>query len=127
MAKFGPSVKLKCLWLLNYATVRSYEKKKRKHTPEFKARVALEAIQGLKTANEIAAEFEIHPVMVSNWKNEMLSSLPELFESKNSKKEQASVKEKEDLHKKVGQLAMEVDFLEKSANSWGFQEELGIY
>ncbi len=95
------------------------KRQKRKHTPEFKARVALEAIQGLKTANEIAAEFEIHPVMVSNWKKEMLSRLPELFESKNSKKEQASVKEKEDLHKKVGQLTMEVDFLEKKCKQLG--------
>ncbi|WP_169309375.1 transposase, partial [Desulforhopalus sp. IMCC35007] len=48
------------------------KKQRRKHTAAFKARVALEAIKGLKTMSEIAAEFEIHPVMVSNWKKEML-------------------------------------------------------
>jgi transposase len=42
------------------------KKQRRKHTAEFKARVALETIKGLKTMSEIAAEFEIHPVMVSN-------------------------------------------------------------
>ena len=95
------------------------KKHRRKHTPEFKARVALEAIQGLKTASEIAKEFEIHPVMVSNWKKEMLARLPELFETKDAKKEEASAKEKEDLHRKLGQLTMEVDFLEKKCKQLG--------
>ena len=49
---------------------------RRKHTAEFKARVAIEAIRGMKTMSEIASEFEIHPVMVSNWKKEMLDSAP---------------------------------------------------
>ena len=57
---------------------------RRKHTSEFKARVALEAIKGLKTMSEIAAEYEIHPVMVGNWKKEMLEHLPEIFENKNA-------------------------------------------
>lgn len=95
------------------------KRQRRKHTPEFKAKVALEAIQGLKTASEIAKEYEIHPVMISNWKKEMLARLPELFETKDVKHEQASAKEKEDLHRKVGQLAMEVDFLEKKCKQLG--------
>jgi transposase-like protein len=56
---------------------------------EFKARVALEAIRGIQTINEIAAEFEIHPVMVGNWKKEMLDSLPSLFEQKTPRKKKA--------------------------------------
>ncbi len=63
---------------------------RRKHTADFKARVAIEAIRGIKTMSEIAAEFEIHPVMVSNWKKEMLEHLPEIFENKNAKKDKAS-------------------------------------
>ena len=43
------------------------KKQRRKHTAEFKARVAIEAIQGFKTLSEIAKEYEIHPVMVGNW------------------------------------------------------------
>ncbi|WP_169309339.1 transposase [Desulforhopalus sp. IMCC35007] len=95
------------------------KKQRRKHTAAFKARVALEAIKGLKTMSEIAAEFEIHPVMVSNWKKEMLEHLPELFESKNTRKEKDTEKDKEQLHSKVGQLTMEVDFLEKKCRQLG--------
>jgi transposase len=49
---------------------------RRKHTAEFKARVALEALKGIKTASEIAHEYEIHPVMVSKWKKELISRMP---------------------------------------------------
>jgi len=95
------------------------KKHRRKHTADFKARVALEAIKGMKTLSEIAAEFEIHPVMVSNWKKEMLEHLPELFDSKNVRKDKESDREKEQLHSKVGQLTMEVDFLEKKCRQLG--------
>lgn len=92
---------------------------RRKHTAEFKARVAIEAIKGIKTMSEIAAEFEIHPVMVSNWKKEMLEHVPEIFENKNARKDKDHDREKEQLHSKVGQLTMEVDFLEKKCRQLG--------
>lgn len=92
---------------------------RRKHTAEFKARIAIEAIRGIKTISEIAAEFEIHPVMVSSWKKEMLEHLPELFENKNARKDKDNDREKEQLHSKVGQLTMEVDFLEKKCRQLG--------
>lgn len=92
---------------------------RRKHTAEFKARVAIEAIRGIKTISEIASEFEIHPVMVSSWKKEMLEHLPELFENKNARKDKDNDREKEQLHSKVGQLTMEVDFLEKKCRQLG--------
>lgn len=95
------------------------KKQRRKHTPEFKARIALEAIRGIKTISEIAGEFEIHPVMVGNWKKEMLENLPSLFEQKNAKKEKDLDRETEDLHRKVGQLTMEVEFLEKKCKQLG--------
>ena len=96
------------------------KKQRRKHTAEFKARVALEAIKGLKTASEIASEFEIHPVMVSNWKKEMLEHLPELFaEQKTSGKTKIQRGRRRQLHSKVGQLTMEVDFLEKKCRQLG--------
>jgi transposase len=92
---------------------------RRKHSSEFKARVALEAVKGLKTMSEIAAEYEIHPVMVGNWKKEILEHLPELFDNKNARKDKDSDREKELLHGKIGQLAMEVDFLEKKCRQLG--------
>jgi transposase len=95
------------------------KKQRRKHTAEFKARVAIESIQGLKTVSEIAKEYEVHPVMVGTWKKEMLERLPELFQAQNAKKDQTADKEKEELHRKVGQLTMEVDFLEKKCKQLG--------
>ena len=56
------------------------KKQRRKHSSEFKARVALEAIKGVKTVSQIAQEYEIHPVMVSSWKKEILSHLPDVFD-----------------------------------------------
>ena len=93
---------------------------RRKHSAEFKARVALEAIKGVKTLSEIAREYEIDPVMVGKWKSEMLDRLPELFEANISAKNKDAEKEQDQLHRKLGQLTMEVDFLKKSANSWEF-------
>ena len=95
------------------------KRKRRKHTPEFKARVAFEAIQGLKTQTEIAKEFEVHPMMVGKWKNELIGRMPELFAGKANKDAQAKDKEKEELERKVGQLTMEVDFLEKKCKQLG--------
>jgi transposase-like protein len=95
------------------------KRKRRKHTAEFKARVAFEAIQGLKTQSEIAKDFEIHPVMVGKWKTELLESMPELFASKSDKDAHANDKEKDQLVRKVGQLTMEVDFLEKKCKQLG--------
>ncbi len=96
------------------------KKQRRKHSSEFKARVALEAIKGVKTVSEIAKEFEIHPVMVSNWKKEMLGHLPDVFDkNKRPKTEKDTEKEKEQLQRKVGQLTMEVEFLEKKCKQLG--------
>jgi len=95
------------------------KKQRRKHAAEFKARVVLEAIRGLKTVSEIAAEYEIHPVMVSNWKKELLANVPELFDDKKAKTDKQSDRETEQLQRKIGQLTMEVEFLEKKCKQLG--------
>jgi transposase len=95
------------------------KRQRRKHTPEFKAKVALEAIKGIKTLSEIAKEYEVHPVMVSAWKKDMLEHLPEVFEKKNVRKDQLTERETEQLQRKVGRLTMEVDFLEKKCRQLG--------
>jgi len=95
------------------------QRHRRNNSAEFKARVALEAIQGIKTLSEIAKEYEIHPVMVGNWKKEMLEHFPEIFEKKRGNKDKEIQKEKAQLHQKVGQLSMEVDFLEKKCRQLG--------
>lgn len=53
--------------------------KRRRHDPEFKARVAIEALKNIRTASEIAKEFQIHPAQVSDWKKQMLDGASDLF------------------------------------------------
>lgn len=94
--------------------------KRRRHDPEFKARVALEALKGLKTIQQIAKEFDIHPVQVSDWKKAMTKGAAELFERGRTKaKEEDFERERDSLHSKIGQLAIEVDFLRKKSKQLG--------
>ncbi|MFT7665670.1 MAG: transposase [Planctomycetota bacterium] len=90
---------------------------------EFKARVALEALKGLKPIHEIAADNEIHPVQVSQWKKEMQEHMSELFERKNarSKADDDSQKHIERLERKVGQLVVERDWLAKKSKELGIE------
>jgi transposase-like protein len=95
------------------------KKQRRKHSAEFKATVALEALKGMNTVSEIAAKYEIHPVQVGNWKKELLERVPEIFERKNAARDKGSERLREQLEKKVGQLTMEVDWLEKKCVQLG--------
>jgi transposase len=99
------------------------KRQRRKHTPEFKASIALEAIKGIKTISQIAKEFEVHPVMVSAWKKDLMERLPEVFEKKNTRKDKQVEQETEQLQRKVGQLTMEVDFLEKKCKQLGINDK----
>jgi len=66
---------------------------RKKHSAEFKAKIALEAAKGLKTINEIAGEAEVHPTQVTLWKKQLLDEMPSLFASSRGKQE----KKEEDL------------------------------
>ncbi len=97
-------------------------KRKRRHlTPEFKARVAIEALQGLKMINEIAQANELAPTQVSQWKKELEGRVPEIFVGKNHAKSALALKEKQEQHleRKVGQLVIEKEFLEKKCEELG--------
>jgi transposase len=98
-------------------------KRKRRHlTAEFKARVALEALRGEKTAAEIARENEIAPAQISEWKRQLEERLTEVFQSKGERSRDLEAQEKTlaKLERKIGQLVIERDFLVKKC------EQLGI-
>lgn len=90
--------------------------KRRKHSGAFKARVALEAVRGVKTINQIAAEHEIHPVQVSQWKKELETRMAEIFEKPQKANEKSKTRETERLERKVGQLTMDLDWLKKKCD-----------
>ena len=75
--------------------------KRRRHQAEFKARVALEALKGLKTIQQIAQEFDIHPVQVSDWKRQLQERLTQVFEGDAGGREVADFEqERQNLHSK---------------------------
>lgn len=87
--------------------------KRRQHSAEFKAWVALEAAQGLKTVHAIAQEHEVHSVQVSQWKKELIERLAEVFGRKAGPEAEDLARQKERLERKVGELTMEIEFLKK--------------
>ena len=90
--------------------------KRRTHSPEFKAKVAMEAISGRRTIQEIAAEHSIHPIQVSQWKKQLLESASELFSrgKKTNDKAEGQAKEAE-LFQQIGRLQMELEWLKKKS------------
>ena len=104
------------------------------HSPEFKARVAMEAISGRKTIQEIAADHAIHPIQVSQWKRQLLDSASELFtRGKKSKDSSESQAKEAELFQQIGKLQMELEWLKKisaaltpmNCASWSIQASLG--
>ena len=94
--------------------------KRRRHDPEFKARVALEALKGIQTIQQIAKEFDIHPVQVSEWKKAMTAGASGVFGSGREKVETEDFeRQRDELHAKIGQLTVEVDFLRKKSKQLG--------
>ena len=94
---------------------------RRNHSPAFKARIAKEAIKSIKTIAEIAQENELHPVQVSGWKKELEENMEQIFVRKNGVDEEKRALEShcEKLERKVGQLVIEKEFLEKKCDQLG--------
>ena len=93
--------------------------KKRNHYPaEFKSKVVLEILAEESTVNEIAAKYDVSPVVLSRWKKEFLERAPELFKKGPSDAEKELDHKEEhiaQLERKVGQLTYEVDWLKKKS------------
>ena len=93
--------------------------KRKQYKPEFKARVALEALKGEHTVAELASRFGVHPTMIHQWKRMLLEGAPEVFErggtGRKAEVDEATVKA---LHAKIGELAVANDFLSAKLKPW---------
>ena len=81
---------------------------RRNHSPLFKAKVALDAIRGEKTLAELAKQHDVHANQIVDWKNQLLERAASVFGSELAAEPTVDLK---DLHAKIGQLALENDFL----------------
>ena len=93
----------------------SESKQRKVHTAEFKAKVGLEAIRGVKSINDIGQEFGVHPVQVGTWKKEILEQAKTLFDGKRGPKPMAAHREPDLLYSEIGKLKMELDWLKKKS------------
>jgi transposase-like protein len=87
--------------------------KRRRFSKEFKAKVALEAIKGQRTATELAQEFGVHVNQIHIWKKQLMDSAPLVFGNGKDREAERLKQERDILYHKVGQLQVEVDWLKK--------------
>ena len=88
-------------------------RRRRQHSAELKARVALEAIQERRTLNEIASEHGVHPTQVSAWKGQALESLTAFFDGSIRVDGQELKRQECELFEQIGRLKMELEWLKK--------------
>lgn len=82
---------------------------------EFKARVALEALKGHKTINELVSHFGVHPTQINQWKRHLQTELPQIFSNRREKREQDHEALQAQLYQQIGQLKVELDWLKKKS------------
>ena len=87
---------------------RMSKRPRRNHAPAFKAKVALEAFKGDQTTVCLSQRYQVHPNQITEWKKQLLENAPDIF-SRSKKNEMGP--DVKDLHAKIGQMAMENDFL----------------
>ena len=76
--------------------------KRKNHSPEFKAKVALEALKGEQTVAELASRFGVHPTMIHNWKKALLEGASGVFERGGKKAPEIDEEQVKELHAKIG-------------------------
>ena len=91
------------------------ERSRKSFTSQHKAKVAIEAIRGAKTVNELAQEFTVHPSQVGQWKKELLAQAYSIFDTKRGPKPDDPSTTPERLYSEIGRLKMELDWLKKKS------------
>lgn len=93
--------------------------KRKQHHPDFKAKVALEALKGEQTVTELACRFGVHPTMIHQWKRALLDGASDIFErGGRTKTPEVSEETVKELHAKIGELAVANDFLSRKLKPW---------
>jgi transposase-like protein len=90
---------------------------RKQYTPKFKARVAIEAIRGQKTLNQMGSQFGLHPVQIAHWRRTALDHIEDLFvDGRTRRGQDAEAEEDRDaLFEEIGRLKVELDFVKKKA------------
>ena len=99
--------------------------KRKQYNPQFKAKVALEAVRGVKTVPELSSQYNLHPTVINTWKRQLLEEAKTLFESGRQKASDQNSQDAQiaELYRQIGQLKVERDFLAKRSEQLGLDLE----
>ena len=86
---------------------------RKQYSSKFKARVAMEAIRGERTLNQLASQFHVHPVQIGQWRKTALEQLSDLFVDGRKRKHSDVDVERDALYEEIGRLKVELDWLKK--------------
>ena len=90
-------------------------KKRKKYSQQFKFKVALEAVKELRTINEIASAYDVHPTQVNTWKKQLLTEGPTVFGQNATQLLRKQEAREAELYEQIGRLKMELEWLKKKA------------
>ena len=94
-------------------------RKRRQFNSQFKFTVALEAVKGTKTVNQIAGEYDVHPNQVSAWKKQLLTDGAAVFDKGSGLDQGEQAGREAELYEQIGRLKMELEWLKKKAAQFG--------
>lgn len=87
--------------------------RRRQFSAKFKFQIALEALKGMQTINEVASQYEVHPTQVKQWKKQLQEQGAELFTEKSAKQQQSQTEVEASLYEQIGRLKVELEWLKK--------------
>jgi len=90
--------------------------KRKQHSAKYKFAVALEAVKGQETINQIGSKFGVHPSQVSQWKRQLMDGGVGIFESPRPKKERVQGVKEEEFYEQIGRLKMELEWVKKKVS-----------
>ncbi len=100
---------------------------RKQYSPQFKARVAMEAIRGERTLSQLGSQFKVHPMQIAKWRKAAIDQLPELFVDGRTRKASSDEADTDVLYQEIGRLKVELDWLKKkSACSTESAYQLGV-
>ena len=89
--------------------------KRKRHSDEFKARVALEAVKGVRTLSELSSEYGVHPTVIAHWRRQLVRGAAEVFSRASGRNGKTEEELTAPLFEEIGRLKMEIDWLKKKS------------